>query len=400
MSARHAPPWLFGLATLPFGVAAGFAQFAMPFLFRRLGVPLDAIGQYVALALVPSAYQFLWAPVVDLGPRRKHWLVLLSLLGGLCLGGALLVDPRAHLAWFVRLVIAGEALTGLTGSCLGGLMATTLPDDQRGAASGFSNAGNLGGAALGGGVIMALSRRASPPVLAAVLVAMVFLPALPALLIEEPGRARRGVREAFGEMARSVTRTLRSRTGYTGVIICISPVGTAALLNLFSSVGGDYRVSEGEVTLITGFVGGLITAAGALLGGYLCDHLPRRAAYLGSGALTALVSLTAAARPLTPRNFEIYVIAYVFLAGFCYAAFSAMVLEIVGQADSASASTQYTLFTAAANQAIAYTTFLDGKGGARWGVRGMWRADAVANLAGIVFLSGVMLLLARRKRAP
>jgi hypothetical protein len=41
---RAAPTWLYGVVSLPFGVAAGFAQFAMPFLLRRVGVPPDDIN--------------------------------------------------------------------------------------------------------------------------------------------------------------------------------------------------------------------------------------------------------------------------------------------------------------------------------------------------------------------
>ncbi len=69
-------------------------------------------------------------------------------------------------------------------------------------------------------------------------------------------------------------------------------------------------------------------------------------------------------------------------------------LEVVGKAGE-SASTQYTLFTAAGNQAIAYTLLIDGFGARRWGTVGLLRTDAAANLAGIGMLALVMLLLAR-----
>jgi MFS family permease len=390
---------MYGIATLPFGVGAGFAQFALPFLLRRVGVPLEDIGKYVALCLAPSAYQFLWAPIVDLGPRRKYWLVLLSILGGLCLGGALLLDVRVHQAWFVDLAIAGGALTGLTGSCLGGLMATTLPDEVRGRAAGWSNAGNLGGAALGGGVIMLLSTRVPPPALAGITFFMVTFPTIAIMAIHEDARTSRSAAAIFGGMARSLGKTLKSRAGILGVLICISPVGTAALLNLFSGLGPDYHVSETKLTFITGFLGSAITAVGAFAGGYLSDRMPRRVAYLASGAVTAAVAFTMSFFPLNERSFEVGVIVYMFVAGFCYASFSAMVLEIVGQATE-SASTQYTLFTAASNQAIAYTTYLDGRSAKRWGVRGMLCTDAAANMAGIGFLAIVMLVAARLRPKP
>jgi MFS transporter, PAT family, beta-lactamase induction signal transducer AmpG len=393
---KHAPPWLYGLATLPFGVAAGFAQYAMPRFLDNIGVSHDDQSRYAALCLQPAAFQFLWAPIVDLGPRRKHWLILFSVLGALCFGAALMVDLRRELSWFVWLVVAGETLTGMTSSCLGGLMATTVPNELRGSASGWANAGNLGGAALGAGVTMWLAAHSRPSVVALITMLMVALPSLSVLFIAEPARVARPFRVIFGGMFRSVGRTLRSRPGFIGVLICISPVGTAAMLNLFSGMGNDYRVPEPQVILITGFLGGLITGVFSLIGGYLCDRMPRRAAYLASGALTALFAFGMSLLPLTPRSYLIGVTAYLCVAGLCYASFSAMVLEIVGDAEE-SASTQYTLFTAASNQAIAYTTRLDGLGARRWGVIGMLRTDALANVAGIVFLAFVMLFATRRK---
>jgi MFS transporter, PAT family, beta-lactamase induction signal transducer AmpG len=399
---RAVPAWLWAVATLPFGVASGFAPFALPFFLRNAGVGIERISAISAISLAPAAYQFLWAPIVDLGPRRKHWVVLLSALGAACLAGALLMPlPTSGTARdmpFVILCVAGQALTGLTGSCTGGLMATTLPDAQRGRAGGWSNAGNLGGAALGAGVLMSAAGSMPRGMLAALTGAMIFLPSLSVLAIDEAPRPLQRWRTLFGGMLRSVWSTLRSRAGLSGVLICASPVATAAAMNLFSGVGPDYHASERVVTIVTGFAGGLITAVGAILGGYLCDRMPRRVAYLLSGGVLGACALAMSFYPLTERTYILGVGTYLFVAGFCYASFTSLALEIVGQA-GATASTQYTLFTAAANQAIAYTTRFLGFGAARWGgAPGMLRADALANAVGIVFLSIVMLAMRARGR--
>lgn len=395
---RAAPTWLYGVTTLPFGVASGFAGVAMPFMLRNAGVELEEIAKISAICLVPASWQFLWAPVLDLGPKRKHWLIAMSVLGAACYFVALLLPLRAHMKAFVALAVAGQALTGLVGSCNGGLMATTLPDAVRGRAGGWANAGNLGGAALGAGVIMWFASRLAPSIVGAMTAAMIALPALAALAIHEHPRARRSMRDVFGGLFGSIWSTLRSREGITGILICASPVGTAAAMNLFSGMGPDYHARAGVVTVTNGFAGGLITAVGSLLGGYLCDLIPRRVAYLLSGGATAICALTMSFFPLTETTFIWGVSAYLFIAGFCYSSFSALVLEVVGKA-GASASTQYTLFTAAGNQAISYTTVLLGVGAARWGgAPGMLRADALANTLGIVFLGVVMLIVARLAR--
>lgn len=390
-----APTWLYGLTTLPFGVSSGFAGIAMPFVMRNAGVPTDRIPKIVAISLLPAAWQFLWAPVIDIGPRRKHWLVALAALGSLCIFAAMMVPLPSSLSLFVALSVAGQALVGLTGSCNGGLMATTLPDSVRGSAGGWSNAGNLGGAALGAGVTMWLSDRLAPQYVGAVTAAMTFLPSLAALAIPETARPARRVRELFVTMLGSVWKTVRSRRGFIGILICFSPCGTAAAMGLFSSIGPDYRASNDVVTLITGFAGGLVTAVGSLVGGYICDRMPRRLAYIAAGLLTAVCALTMSFFPLSPSTFIYGCSAYLFVGGLCYASFSAMVLEIVGDAGP-TASTQYTLLTAAANQAISYTTLFLGFGQEHWGgPTGMLRADAAANVAGAVLFAAVVAVTAR-----
>ena len=139
------------------------------------------------------------------------------------------------------------------------------------------------------------------------------------------------------------------------------------------------------VSFVNGYWSGLVTAAGSLAGGYLSDRMNRRHAYLLSGALTAICALGMMAAGLTPTVFAVGISVYVFVAGICYAAFSAMVLETIGTAGS-TAATQYTLFTSAGNLAIAYVTAIDSRFHERHGPGGLLGVDAALNLAGIVFL--------------
>jgi hypothetical protein len=59
--------------------------------------------------------------------------------------------PLPSRLYYVRRVdsFAAQAITGLIGSATGGILASTMPDDKRGKAGGWLNAGNLGGNALG-----------------------------------------------------------------------------------------------------------------------------------------------------------------------------------------------------------------------------------------------------------
>jgi MFS family permease len=396
---RHAPPWLFGITYIPFGVVGGFCMTTLPFLTRKAGLSVENIGWFVALTQIPPMLQFLYAPVVDLGPKRKHWLVIVTLLGAACLFAAMTMPLPSHVGAFLAFTIAGQLISGLIGSASGGLLATTMPDQLRGAAGGWMNAGNLGGGALGFAVAGWLTNLDARPVtLGAALAALMIVPSVASLALVEPERERRAAGELFGTMIRDVWRVAKSRPGWTGILISLSPVGSSALLYFFSAAASDYHASDGMVTFVNGPMNGLLTAAGSLVGGYACDHLNRRLAYLGSGALTALCGLAMSFAPSVPMTYAVGVCAYLFIAGICYATFSAMVLESIGQGGEA-ASTQYTLFTAAANGAIGYVQWIDTRFHHRWGAPGLLRVDAAMNLGGIVIMAIVFFVFMGRNRA-
>jgi MFS family permease len=201
-------------------------------------------------------------------------------------------------------------------------------------------------------------------------------------------------------MGRDVWNTVKQRPGWSGILLCISPVGTAAAMQVFTSFSDSYHASPRMVTWVNGYGGGLLTGIACLLGGWICDRMNRRAAYLLSGALTAAIALVMAFSPMTPFTYAWAALTYLFVTGFCYAAFTAFVLQCVGGAQ-ASASTQYTLFTSAGNFAIFYVGKIDGMGfdwyASRFGEagapRGLLVTDGALNLIGIALFLGLLALL-------
>ena len=191
---------------------------------------------------------------------------------------------------FTALLVAGMALNMLVGSATGGLMATTIPDNLRGRAGGWYQTGNLGGGALGAGVTLWLAPHLSTGALATAVAAMVFLPSLAVLAINEPRVGSVTAKESVSAMLRELGAMLRSRRGLMGFAIFMSPMGAAAAMNLFSGVGVDYHASEHTVVWINGFAGGLLTAGGSLAGGWLCDLIDRRFAYAMAAVLSAICS--------------------------------------------------------------------------------------------------------------
>src|SRR5262244_2785481 len=99
--AKHPPPWLFGVALIPYGVVGSFAGTVMPYLTRRAGIDVESIGWYGALLLFPPMVQFLYAPIVDVGPSRKQWLILVAAIGAACLMTACMMPLPEHKTAFL-----------------------------------------------------------------------------------------------------------------------------------------------------------------------------------------------------------------------------------------------------------------------------------------------------------
>jgi MFS transporter, PAT family, beta-lactamase induction signal transducer AmpG len=385
---RYSPPWIFGITNIPYGVAGTYCGVAMPFILRKHGVPIEQIAALGALCLLPAAYQLFWAPILDLGIRRRSWLILCSITGAICLAATLLMKLPEQLMEYQILMVIGQALVGLVASCNGALVSTTVDPAARGRAAGWVNAANLGAAMLGGGVVLSLFNTSSPLITAAALAAMIILPSFAALTIKEAPPLKEPIIQHVGNMGREVWKAVRARKGWTGLLFCISPVGTVALTNLFSGLGNEFQVSNQLIEWINGYGGGFITAGGALASGYLLDKCDNRKFYLLSGILSFICCMIMAFAPHTPVTYVAGTLFYFLIAGLAYASFSAVVYEIVGTAGS-TASTLYSVFPAAGNQAIAYVLFFDGKAHQAWGTRGLFLCDGLLNLAGV----GILLLL-------
>src|SRR4029077_20908845 len=76
---------------------------------------------------------------------------------------------------------------------------------------------------------------------------------------------------------------------------------------------------------------------------------------------------------------------YALASGVAYAAFTALVLEVLGKRGHA-AGTAYSLLVASGNLPITYMTWLDGVGYKYSGARGLMGVDALANGIGAVLL--------------
>ncbi len=395
MPDRRPAPWIFGISVLPYGVFFGFVTTSMPYLLRSAGVSIERIAGISALALAPPVWYFLWAPLADVGLRKRTWLVLTSALSAICLGAALWEPLTSELNRFVALIVAGSTLSTIVGAANGGLMAVTMPDSHRGRAGGWFQAAYTGGGALGAGFTLWLSPHVSPHTLAAAVAMIVFVPSLAAFLVAEPDAPHKPGKDLALEILRDVRAIFRSPKNLAGLAILGCPLGAAAAANLFSGIAVDYRAGAQTVVWISGFGGALFTALGSLAGGWICDRMSRWLAYALGALLSAICAIGMLLGPLSALTFAIGASLYLTVQGISFATYSALTLELVGPAGR-SAATRQTLYAAVGNAPVMYMTWLDGQGYKHFGTRGLLGTDAFSNVIAasiVLFLIGRTILV-------
>lgn len=379
-SAEPVPPsWLVGMGILPFGLVAGFVVTALPFLLSRAGVPLDRIATVSAVAMSPTFWAFLVTPIVDVGFTRRRYAFALALLAAVSLAAALWLFSPDRLALFTALVLVAELAIVLQASAVNGWYSEFVPDAMRGRVGGWVNAANLGGGALGAMLVMGLAARLSPQVLGLLIASAVLLSTLFMRRFPAPLQPKYRLGEIFHGTLRSVRASCRETAVRLGFLLFLAPVSCVAAINLFAGLGQDFRAPTHLVVWATGLGAAGTSAVGAVLGGWVADRSDRGALYLGAGSLAGIIALGMALAPHTPVAFLLGVLLYNGVAGVCYAAFTALALQLVGTGHPA-ASTQFGLFAAATNGAICYMTLADGRGYQFFGVRGLFLVDGLACL--------------------
>jgi len=112
VSERTTSPFWFGILAVAYGVYDAIPRTLLGFLLRTQGVPVDRIAGVVALGVLPLTWSFAWAPLVDLGRRRRSWVIGGFLLAASCIWPAV--------AW------SGASLALRSGLLLGAGVCTTV----------------------------------------------------------------------------------------------------------------------------------------------------------------------------------------------------------------------------------------------------------------------------------
>jgi MFS family permease len=396
---RDAHPVLFLILFLPLGITNGYVVVTLAYILSQAGVGVGAVAALVAWSLFPQTWKVVWAPIVDATLNNKIWFFLSAIVIGIFMAATAAIEPNKNNLVLIEIFVVIVSLaTSFNAMAADSLMAYATPEEEKGRAGGWSQAGNLGGSGLGGGAGLWLAQHVHPIWISGAVLGLVCLASsIAVLFIKEQVAEHRdeSLVQSFTTVARDVWSIVSQRTGMLVVFLMTLPIGTGAAQNLWSAVAGDWHASADTVALVNGALGGVVSMVGCIAGGFLSDLMDRKTTFCLSGIISAIVAVAMAMAPRTESTFVIFTLVYAFSLGFCYASWGAVVLEAIGKG---AAATKYNLLASISNMPIAYMTIADGWGQEKWGSGGMLYTEAVCALAAVA-LFGLVALTAYRLRA-
>lgn len=381
---------------LPAGISMGFASVTLPYLLTQNGFTVAHTAGIVALGVSASLWRFLWGPVCDLTLSLRKWYWIGSLTSSVSIV-LLSITPFTNKGVFLLTVIVfvSQVAANLILVPVGGLMANRIERSKQGRAGGWYQAGNLGGVGLGGGVGLWLASHFNVLTAGLVLCAISMLSAFSVLMIKDIQHDKeKRIAVALADMGKGIISMLRIPVVLFVILMLCMPIGTGAANNLWSAIATDWKTNADTVALVTGILGGLVSALGCVAGGFIADRWGNWVAYLGAGLFCAVVTLIMSVFPLQPYVYISGVLAYSFGLGLVNAAFSSVILYAIGKKN---ASTKYALLSSLGNLPVVYMTTFDGWAHDKYNSKYMLITEALVCILFVIICVFVINQLKRRK---
>jgi hypothetical protein len=372
---------------VPFGAFTGFVTVALTFLATQHGLSISEGALLNGAQMLTSWLKWLWAPAVDITLTPKRWYVISTAASALGVLGMSIVPLEKETLWLLLLVIAAASLiNSVVGMSVEAMIASLTPPDEVGRVSAWFQAGNLGGAGLGGGLGLFLFQKLPASWMSGAIVGALFIACCLALLPLPFVKAHErgaGVSAAVKGVAVGLWEMLKTRAGFLSALLCVLPVSTGAAQGTLTqaAVAAFWGAGEREVELVQGLFSGLITAIGCFGGGWLCKHLNPRAAYAFFGLVLAAVASLMAVCPHTINMYVVWNLIYAFGVGLAYAAFTAVALSALGKA---AAATGYNIFASLSNFPIWWLGLLLGTVADKHGPSAMLFTEAAFGVLGVI----------------
>ncbi|HUO92176.1 MAG TPA: MFS transporter [Rhizomicrobium sp.] len=383
-AAGEAPPnFLFCILYLPYGILNGYVTVTLAYDVSQVGATAVAVATLGSLNLFPQIAKFLWGAPLDTHLTYRGWYAISAALSGIGLAVMAFIPATiSALSLLFALVLITSIANTIVSMTTDALTAHAVPLDKKGRASGWAQAGNVGGSGLGGGLGLWLAQHYSAEA-AALALAVLTVACIAALaFVGEPEHVHRepNLADTLANIWEDVWSMARSRIGLLAMVLLLVPCGTGAASNLWANVAVDWHAGADIVAIIAGVAGGLVSTAGCLMAGHVCDLSDRKFCYVVSAALMAVCAILMAAAPRTPSMFVFFALLYALTNGFVYATFGAVMLEAIGRG---AAATKGPILHGLTNVPVVLVTMVDGWAQTQWGSGAMLIVEGGIGFVGI-----------------
>lgn len=269
------------------GIPYGFVTVTLAAYLASRGATEGQVGELVAFSMLPWAFKWLWAPLVDrfshsrMG-RRRPWILCAQ--AALVSGAVVLVfapaDDLERLGW---LVLACNVCASLQDVSVDALAVDLLPEKERGFANGLMYGGSYLGTMIGGAVLSTvLGRSGLRAAMLGQAAALGAIMLLPLLLRERAGdslfslRGRpRGDAASRPRLLRDLVRAFARRSPLVAAMLAllalaasqaIAAVLTVLIVQKLGWSQEDYGQMMGGWPLVLGL-------GGSVAGGWLADRV-------------------------------------------------------------------------------------------------------------------------------
>jgi PAT family beta-lactamase induction signal transducer AmpG len=179
----------------------------------------------------------------------------------------------------------------------------------------------------------------------------------------------------------------------------VFPMASGAAAGLLSGVATQYGVNGNNVAWMNGLAGGLLMAGGSAVAAILPTRVRATVMYLVVSLVNCAALCVLWLGPLRTSTYYLGVTLYLLTLGTCFAMFTAVVLEFLGDSGK-SGSGRYSIINSLGNVPVQYMLLVDGWGGDRWGGRGLAGSEAVVGAVGAVILLAYFLTRKREQATP
>lgn len=377
---------LFALLYLAEGAPIGFLWWALPTLLREAGQDVQRITALTALIALPWTLKLLGGPLVDLA-RGSGWpLRRMLVVAQLAMFVTLLPLAREgaldDLDALTTLLLLHAIFAALQDVLADALCLAVTPPEERGRVNGWMQAGMLvGRGAFGGGALLLAASfgHAAPPLCLAGVVLVVLVLVWVAV---PTGAGAAPVAQPFAELRSALGAVLRLRVTWRALAFALL---AAAGFEAAGAVAGPFLVDHGysSASIARAFElpKVLAMAAGALLGGRLCDRWGPSRATLRFQAATAACVLAVAGLEFAGLGGSVVTLAVLWLLYLSIGLFTAASYTLLMDLTAPRlAATQFSAYMGATNGCEAWSTLVVGRLLPGWGYGGALAALALVSL--------------------